>query len=112
VTHPIQPDRIAPAIPDRDRPSAVRNRPTAQATPQETKELVAPDTDTAHVDQGAALLRNSAAATRTAGAVETAEQASALAARIAEALRGDPARAMQAYSAVQGEAVHALLATA
>jgi hypothetical protein len=108
VTQPIPPDRLAPPIADRDRPKAAR--PPATATgPSEN--AAAKAADTADVSQGSALLRSTAPAPAS-GNVANAEQARALAARITEALSGDPARAMQAYAAIRREDAQALLATA
>lgn len=108
MTQPITPDRLAPPIADRDRPKAARP-PATSTGPSESAAATA--TDTADVSQGSALLR-STAPPPASGAVANAEQAQALAARITEALSGDPARAMQAYAAIRREDVQALLATA
>jgi hypothetical protein len=108
VTQPIPPDRLAPPIADRERPKAAR--PTAtSAGPADS--APAPAGDTADISQGSALLRSTAPAPAS-GAVANAEQARAIAARITEALSGDPARAIQAYAAMRREDVQALLATA
>jgi hypothetical protein len=109
VTQPIQPDRLAPPIADRDRSKAARAPATSGGT---TESASAPAVDTADVSQGSALLRN-AATTPGSGTVATPEQARALAARITAALSGDPARALQAYAAIRREdAQAALVATA
>jgi hypothetical protein len=108
VTQPIQSDRLAPPIADRDRPKASRPPATSSGAAESAS---APAADTADISQGSALLR-SAAPSPGSGAVANAEQARALAARIAEALNSDPARAMQAYAAIRREDAQALLATA
>lgn len=109
MTQPIQSDRPATTIADRDRPTAAR---AAAPSPSRAAEpnAAAPAVDSADVSQGSALLRSTAPAPAS-GAVGNAEQARALAARITEALHGDPARAMQAYAATRREDVQALLAT-
>lgn len=109
VTQPIQPDRLAPPIADRDRSKAARAAASPSAGTAETTSSAA--ADTADISQGSALLRSAAPAPGS-GAVANAEQARALAARITEALSGDPARAMQAYAAIRREDAQALLATA
>ena len=108
MTQPIQPDRLAPPIADRDRPKATRATATSAGTAENAS---SPATDTADISQGSALLRSTAPAPAS-GTVANAEQARALAARITEALSGDPARAMQAYAAIRREDAQALLATA
>lgn len=108
MTQPIPSDRLAPPIADRDRPKAGRAPATS---PGATEGAPAPAADTADISQGSALLRSTAPAPAS-GVVANAEQARALAARVTEALSGDPARAMQAYAALRREDVHALLATA
>jgi hypothetical protein len=105
VTQPIQSDRLAPPIADRDRSKAAR----APATPAGAAETAsAPAPDTADVGQASALLRNAAPAAAS-GAVGSAEQARALAARVREAMNGDPARAVQTYASIHREDVQALL---
>ena len=108
MTQPIQPDRLAPPIADRDRSQTARATATS-AGPSGNAPAAA--VDTADISQGSALLRSTAPTPGT-GAVANAEQARALAARITEALTGDPARAMQAYAAIRREDAQALLATA
>ena len=110
MTQPIPSDRPAPAVADRDRSTTARAASTPSASSTETAAAAAPEVDTAHIGPGSALLRS--AGTRPgSGAVTDAEQARALAARITEALKGDQARAMQAYAAISHEDVQALLAT-
>jgi len=109
VTQPIQPDRLAPPIADRDRSKAARAAPSPSAGTTDNASTAT--ADTADISQGSALLRSAAPAPGS-GAVANAEQARALAARITEALSGDPARAMQAYAAIRREDAQALLATA
>lgn len=107
MTQPIQSDRPASPIADRDRPAAAR---AAAARSPGTNDAAgaAPAVDTADVSQASALLRSAAPAPGS-GAIGNADQARALAARVREAMAGDPARAMQAYSAVHREDVEALL---
>jgi hypothetical protein len=105
VTQPIQSDRLAPPIAHRDRSKATR----APATPAGAAETASPPAaDTADVGQASALLR-SAAPAAASGAVGSAEQARGLAARVREAMNGDPARAVQTYASIHREDVQALL---
>jgi hypothetical protein len=108
VTQPIQSDRPAAPVADRDRPAAARAAAAPSTGPGEGAATASPEADTAHIGAASALLRN-AAPTPGTGAVGNAEQARALAARIAEALHGDPARAVQAYAAIHRDDVQALL---
>lgn len=109
MTQPIQSDRLAPPIADRDRSPAARG-PATPASPDagDATAAAAPETDTARIHQGSALLRN-AAATAGTGSVRDPEQARALAARITDALRRDPADAIKAYAATRREDVEAVL---
>jgi hypothetical protein len=109
VTQPIHPDRLTPPIADRDRSKATPAAPSPATTSDANS--AAPSIDTADISQGSALLRTTAPA-RGSGTIANADQAHALAVRVAGALSGDPARALQAYAATSREDVQALLATA
>jgi hypothetical protein len=63
------------------------------------------------LELSSALLRNAAVPTAS-GAVGSADEARALAGRIAEALRGNASHAVQAYAGINADAVQALLAKA
>ena len=106
MTQPIQSDRLAPPIADRDRSKATRAPATTPAGAAETAST--PAADTADVGQASALLRSAAPAAGS-GNVGSAEQARALAARVREAMNGDPARAVQTYASIHREDVQALL---
>lgn len=109
MTQPIQPDRTASPV--RDHPHGTRDASSRSTGPTEAATAAGtPDVDTANVSQGSALLRSASLAPGS-GAIGNAEEARALAARISEALRGDPSRAMQAYRGARSEDVQALLAT-
>jgi hypothetical protein len=111
VTQPIQPDRSTASIPDRERPIAARGS-ASRPTPSGETAIAAPSgADTAEIGQASALLRD-AAAPAASGAVGSADEARALAGRIAEALRGNASHAVQAYAGINAEAVQALLAKA
>lgn len=105
MTQPIQSDRPASPIADRDRPAAARAA-AARSPGTNDSAGAAPAVDTADVSQASVLLRSAAPGS---GAIGNADQARALAARVREAMAGDPARAVQAYSAVHREDVEALL---
>jgi len=109
VTQPIQPDRTTASIPDRDRPPAAARGAASRSSPAgEAASPAAPGADTAEVGHASALLRN-AAAPATTGAVGSADEARALAGRIAEALRGNASHAVQAYAGISADTVQALL---
>jgi hypothetical protein len=110
VTQPIQPDRTTASIPDRERPTAARGS-AARPAPSGEAAATPSGTDTAEIGQASALLRNAAAPTAS-GAVGSADEARALAGRIAEALRGNASHAVQAYAGINADAVQALLAKA
>ncbi len=111
MTQPIQPDRTTASIPDRERPTSARGAAARAATAGEPPGTTPASTDTADIGQASALLRNAAAPAPT-GAVGSADEARALAGRIAEALRGNASQALHAYAGVSGENVQALLAKA
>jgi len=111
VTQPIQPDRTTASIPDRDRPTAARGSATRSPPAGETATTAAPGADTAEIGQASALLRSAAAPAAT-GVVGGADEARALAGRIAEALRDNASHGVQAYAGINADTVQALLAKA
>lgn len=116
MTQPIHPDRSAAAASDRDRAVPIRadaaSRPAPRDDDAPPASPAAAPRDTADIAQGSALLRAVDRRDAPNTSIDSAAVAARATARVAELLRAEPARAMQAYAGLGRDDVQALLTTA